>query len=79
MFLMLDTAVDHTRKDLPVSLYETGERGERGRARAKRNWQRPNQYCSLLRWVHFTATRARTCQSASTRRVRARKGGGVRR
>ncbi len=30
VFLMLDTAVDHTRKDLPVSLYETGE-GERGR------------------------------------------------
>ena len=30
MFLLLDPAVDHTRKDLPVSLYETGEEGAAG-------------------------------------------------
>ena len=37
VFLLLDPAVDHTRKDLPVSLYETGEEGagcgRRGRRR----------------------------------------------
>ncbi len=26
VFLLLDPVVDHSRKDLPVALYETGER-----------------------------------------------------
>ena len=32
VFLLLDPSIDHTRKDLPVTLHETGGAGVQGRA-----------------------------------------------